>query len=230
MTIIVNCEQGEAEWLKLRCGLLTASNFKKIITVKGTKSSSWQDYMFKLASEQITGGIHEEFYGADMELGNEMEGEARDTYSFIKEVSVKEVGFIYKDKKKLFGYSPDGLVGKDGLIEIKHCKPKIQLRRIAKPVGFVSEHWQQVQGGLYVSGRKWCDLISYSRFLKMQVIRIFPDKEWHEKLDKIIKDFLKALDKTVTAYKDHTENENTVRIFKDDKVELQGGASEGPNS
>jgi len=222
MTITMNCAQGESEWLKMRCGLPTASNFKKLLTSKGKKSTQWKAYMYKLAAERITGEVHQEFYGHDMELGNEREAEARDTYSFIKEVSVKEVGFIFKDKEKLFGYSPDGLVSDDGLIEIKNCQPKIQIERIAKQWNGV-EHYQQIQGGLFISGRKWCDLISFCRGLKLYVVRIYPDPDFFKALEKSLIDFCLTLEQTILAYRIHEENENTLRVLENNEVKLLRG-------
>jgi len=203
MAIYINCEQGESEWFKSRLGIPTSSNFKKIITIKGTKSTQRWDYIYQLASERVTGEIYGGFYSEDMERGKIQEEEARGAYEFETDTDVKLIGCVYKDDSRQVLCSPDGLVSEDGGTEFKSANQKLQVKRIHKPDTFISEHFQQVQGCLYVTGRKWWDLVSYSPMMKLLIIRIEPDLEWFKLLERELEIFLNDLKEAVEAYERH---------------------------
>lgn len=191
MPEIINCEQGTPEWYKVRLGNATASCFDKIITSTGEKSASFRDYAFQLASELLTIEQDPFYQNEAMERGSELESDAREAYEEKFLEPVMQVGFILGDG---FGYSPDGLVGDDGLIEIKCPSQKVHAKYLHGNK-LPTEYRAQVQGGLLVSGRKWCDFISYHpNFIKptdLFVKRIYRDEDFIKKLEKFLVDLTK---------------------------------------
>ena len=157
-------EQRSQEWYALRAGLPTASEFSKIITSKGEPSKSAEGYAVTLAIELFTGGPVNDFGGSDyMERGREMEAEALAFYEFTNGVSVTPVGFVTDDAKTM-GCSPDGLVGDDGMCEVKCLKAENHVKAILyhqKHGHLPPDYVQQTQGQLMICGRAWCDLIFY---------------------------------------------------------------------
>ena len=170
-------EQGSDAWFQARCGILTASEMKLIITptLKPAGNDKERAHLYELLAQRITGYVEPHYIGDDMLRGHEDEIEARilynDTYA-----SVEEMGFITNSRWGFtIGYSPDGLVGKDGLIECKSRRQKYQVQTIVNG-GVPDDYVIQVQTGLLVSERKWLDFISYSGGLPMTTIRVFPDR------------------------------------------------------
>lgn len=168
--------QGSDEWLAQRCGLLTASEMKLIITptLKVADNDKTRAHVFELLFQRLTGFVEPQYVSDDMIRGRDDEIEAREKYA-KHYAPVQEVGFITNDQWGFtIGYSPDGLVGDDGLIECKSRRGKYQVQTIAEndvPV----EYQIQLQTGLLVSGRKWIDFVSYSGGLPMFVKRVEPD-------------------------------------------------------
>jgi len=183
MEIIRDIEQGSDEWLKLRLGIATASNFSDIVTSTGEISKSISKYALQLASQFLIEEQEESYKSADMMRGNEIEPEAREAYQEFTFNSVEQVSFI---KCGDYGYSPDGLVGDDGLIEIK-CPNQITHTKYLFEDRLPVEYVQQVQGGLFVSSRKWCDFVSYhpnfKEDKKLFIKRVYRDEEFIKKLE-----------------------------------------------
>ena len=177
---IINCNQNSEEWYKIRLGIATASSFSKIITSTGKSSTSLKEYAYQLVSEKLALEQDEFYSNAILERGNELENEAREYYEEICLKKVDQVGFIL-NKDENYGYSPDGLIGNDGLIEIKCPLQKNHTKYLYDNI-LPTEYKAQVQGGLLVSNRKWCDFISYHpNFIeekKMLIIRIVRDEEY----------------------------------------------------
>lgn len=172
MKIYTEIEQGTPEWLDLRKGIITSTVVKSLITptFKLAENDKTRKAIWKLASERITGHLEDSYYSSDMERGNFEEPLARDLYG-----GAVEVGFITNEFFGVtVGYSPDGLVGENGLIEIKSAKQSIQVERIVSGIVPV-EHLPQIHYGMLVSEREWCDFISYSNGMPMQVIRVEKD-------------------------------------------------------
>jgi hypothetical protein len=186
---IIDCVQKSPEWFKARCGIPTASAFNKIITSKGKPSEQRTKYLYQLAGELITQNTEETYQNANMLRGIEIESEARSYYALINDVEVEEVGFCLSDG---YGASPDGFVGNDGIVQFK-CPI------ISTHVGYILEdklptdYFQQVQGELLVTGRKWCDFVSYYPGLKPFIFRVSPDKEFISKLEAELKSFCSEL-------------------------------------
>jgi putative phage-type endonuclease len=165
-------EQGSDDWLALRRGVITASTMSRLITATGQPASNdtSRAQLLQLLAERITGESEASFYNDDMARGHLLEPLARDIYSAHYH-PVVECGFVTAQfDGTTIGYSPDGLVGDDGLIEIKSPRQKNHLKWLL--VGEVpAEHRLQVQTGLAVTGRAWCDFISYAPGLPLFVKR-----------------------------------------------------------
>jgi hypothetical protein len=179
--------QGSDEWLAARCGLLTASEMKEIITPATLAPKSKKnpdeliDHAWELLAQRITGYVEPHYIGDDMLRGKEDEIEARILYSEIY-APVTDMGFIVKEINGFkIGYSPDGLVGEDGLIECKSRRQKFQIETILNNE-MPDDYRIQVQTGMLVTGRAWCDFISYSAGLPMFVKRVFADTEIQTKI------------------------------------------------
>jgi len=207
--------QDTDEWILERIGLPTASDFEKIITMTGKPSKTQQAYALELAGEIITGRPALRFVTAKMKRAKEREPIARMTYEAIFDVEVMQTGICYKDEFKKYGYSPDGLVGGidgEGNLEIKDAEPHIQLMRILE--GWPSyEHYQQIQGGLFITERKWCDLMSYCEGIEPLVIRFFRDEPFIEALEKELDEFCFKLYAIVRALKNNKKTIEERRLY-----------------
>ena len=178
-------EQGSIDWHNLRCGILTASEMKLIITpnLKVADSDAVKTHLYELLAQRVTQFVEPHFESFDMERGKFDEEHARSKYSetFAK---VNECGFITNDRLGFnIGYSPDGLVGDDGLIEIKSRVQKLQMKTLVEYVakGLIPpDYIIQCQTGLLVAERKWLDFISYSGGMRMPVVRCYPDPVMQE--------------------------------------------------
>jgi hypothetical protein len=169
--------QGSDEWLQARCGLLTASEMKLIVTpatLKAADNDKTRAHVWELLAQRITRYVEPQYIGSDMLRGQEDEVEARLLYDRTY-AKVTDMGFITNDKWGFtIGFSPDGLVGDDGFIEAKSRAQRFQVQRIAEMLpdpDFVI----QMQTGFLVSERQWCDHVSYSGGLPMLTLRVFPD-------------------------------------------------------
>lgn len=175
LKIYENLIQGSEEWLEARRGLLTASEIHKIMTPTGkiANNKDTRAHVYELLAQRISEYVEPAYISDDMLRGQEQESYARNTYA-DNYAEVTNVGFITNDKWGFtIGYSPDGLVGDDGLIEIKCRRQKFQVETIV--LGVVPDEFMlQIQCGLLVSERKWCDFISYHGGLPMFVKRVEP--------------------------------------------------------
>lgn len=195
-------EQGTDEWLAARCGLLTASTVGQMITEKTVKAASndkSRSLAKSLIAERITGHVEPIQTSRAMERGTLDEPYARDHYSEHHSPAV-EVGFMIRtiNGHKL-GYSPDGLVGEDGLIEIKSRNQRIQLEAFlddAVPLANMA----QIQCGLLVSGRAWCDYVSWSGGMPMFVKRVLPDENWFAAITDALYQFEVTAETEISKY------------------------------
>jgi hypothetical protein len=178
LTIHRDLIQGSDEWIAARAGLLCASEMKRIITPKLAVASNDQEraHLFELLAQRITGYVEPAYISDDMLRGQEDEIEARALYA-KHYAPVEQVGFMVRDFGAVrIGYSPDGLVGDDGLIEIKSRRQKYQVQTIVDGE-MPADYRIQVQTGLLVTGRAWCDFISYCGGLPMFPIRVEVEPE-----------------------------------------------------
>lgn len=174
--------QGSQEWLDIRCGMLTASNVKHLFTAKlaPSKAQTAKTLMYELLAQRVTKYVEPVYVTAAMARGHDEEIIARDTYS-KHFAPVAEVGFtsrwFSRDGMTIaLGYSPDGLVDGDGLIEVKSRGQKWQMQTLVNGE-IPTEYRLQMQTGMLVTGRKWCDFISICGGLPMMVAREFADEK-----------------------------------------------------
>jgi hypothetical protein len=180
LRILPDLEQGTEAWHDQRRGMVTASVVGQLLTgtLKVASNDTSRGLTARLVAERITGYTEPSFMNDDMLRGVMDEPIARDLYA-EHFAPVTEVGFMVKsfDGYEL-GYSPDGLVGNDGLIEVKSRRQKKHLQTILNDA-VPDENMAQLQAGLLVSGRKWIDYISYCAGMPLFVKRVTPSAEWH---------------------------------------------------
>lgn len=185
LTIYEDLEQGSDEWLAARCGLVTASTVGQLITPKTIKPAV-NDYSRGLAAtlvaERLTGHVEPMQVSQAMLRGTLDEPFARAAYSEHYAPAV-EVGFMVREYREFkLGYSPDGLVGEDGLIEIKSRAQKKHLQTIlADEVPL--ENMAQIQCGLLVSQREWCDYVSFCSGMPLWTKRVYPIASWETAIE-----------------------------------------------
>ena len=184
--------QGSQEWLRLRMGKPTASEFDRIITAvkaEPTKGEARRKYMLTLLCELILDAPRDQITTAAMDHGHEWESKARAAYEMMEGREVELCGFC-TDEDGEYGASPDGFVGEEGAIEIKSPdKPEIHCGYLMDPKTLVAAYRVQTQGQLYVTGRKWTDLISYFGGMPMVTVRVEPDPEFQVKLAEALRLF-----------------------------------------
>ncbi len=169
--------QGTDEWKQARIGKLTASYSSTIMAKQGLGKGA-ETLAVEIIAEQLTGEPLDNYTSKPMEDGSENELYARDIYADSRCVSVEEIGGF---EDVMLWMSPDGLVNKDGLIEIKCCQPKRHIQNILFQK-YRNEYNHQMQFGLMISERQWCDLVLFNPDmpdnLKAKVFRIERDEEY----------------------------------------------------
>jgi len=191
---IIDCKQQSPEWLAARLGKVTASEIDALVSpeLKIRTGKGPQTYLYRKVAEKLLGYMPESATTFTMAQGTVIEAEAIPWYSFEHNVQVDRVGFCESDDGRI-GFSPDGLIGEDGGIEVKSPQP-------AKAVEYLLEnevpvdYRLQVQFSLYVSGRKWWKFISYSRQLPALVIHVEPHAETFKAFDMALKIFHEKFD------------------------------------
>lgn len=195
-------EQGSDEWHAARCGLITASEVKLILTptLKVAANDKTRAHMWELLAQRISGYVEPSYIGDAMLRGWTDEIIARDLYT-EHHAPVTETGFVTNDKWGFtLGYSPDGQVANPGLIECKSRVQKYQIQTIVEDK-VPSEYMMQLQTGLLVTEREWIDFISYSGGLPMYVKRVYPDAEIQDAIIDAVTAFETKLAENMTAYK-----------------------------
>lgn len=194
-------EQGSEEWHALRCGILTASEMKLIVTptLKPASNDKERAYLFELLGQRITGYTEPAYIGDNALRGYEDEVEARIRYA-EHFATVTECGFVTNDDHGfVIGYSPDGLVDDDGLIECKSRRQKFQVETILSDK-VPEEYMLQIQTGLLVTGRKWLDFVSYCAGLPMFIKRVLPDQKYQDAIIAAATDFERRLQEAQEKY------------------------------
>ncbi len=201
---ILEFEQGSRGWIEARLGMVTASKFSDVMAKTPSGKSpgvTRYKYMTKLITEIDEQRQVVSYHDKNMEAGTDKEAGAREWYELITGNSVEEVGFIKLDDH--VGCSPDGLVGEDGLVELKCPLGTTHRDYLEGKQSLVKTYWKQIQGQMYVTGRKWCEIMSFRPENKKHphiLHRVKRDEEFiHElkiELVMFIKDMKKRIEKT----------------------------------
>lgn len=196
--IVITDTQRDAAWLAARAGIATASRAKDIIAKgRGSQPSEARTrYLLELVTERITGTAAQHYVTTAMQWGTDQEVNAKAAYANVCRAPVDEVGFVRHDTLAA-GCSPDGLVDWDGLLEIKcpfasehHVRTLLQ--------GMPDEHMPQVQMQMWITGREWCDFVSYDprmpEAFALYVQRIDADAGWQTIFEEELTRFLADVD------------------------------------
>jgi len=189
---IINCDQGSDEWFKHRIGSIGGSSIASVVA--GGQGKMRKSLLYRLAGEILSGVKYEGYKNADMDRGVEQEADARNVYAMENEIEVQQVGLIKESEFK--HYSPDGLVGDDGLIEIKCVIPSVHIETIDTEK-IDGGYYKQIQWGLYICQRKWCAFISWSPRVEDCPIWAKP----FERDEKLIKELNEGADKFIDELK-----------------------------
>lgn len=190
--------QGSPEWFAARLGKVTASRVADVIAKTKTGYGAGRaNYAAQLICERLTGTVEPTFSNAAMQWGTDHEPEAREAYEYRKGVFVDQVGLIDHPRISLAGASPDGLVGTDGLIEIKCPNTATHLDTLTAgkpPAKYVTQMmWQMA-----CTGREWCDFVSYDprlpEELRIFIHRVEADPAEIERLETEVVAFLAEID------------------------------------
>ena len=194
-------DQGSEAWFQVRIGKVTASRVADIIAkTKSGYSTSRDNYMAQLVCERLTGQKGESFTNAAMQHGTETEPLARAAYEALKDVLVDEVGFVPHPSIKMAGASPDGLVGDDGLLEIKCPNTATHIDTLLSE-SVPTKYFTQMQFQMACTGREWCDFVSFDNRLpeelQLFVKRVPRDDVYIRLIEAEIVQFIAELDEKI---------------------------------
>lgn len=189
--------QGSPEWHALRLGKVTASRVADVIAkTKSGPSASRASYMAELIAERLTGVSADRFTNAAMQHGTEYEPEAREAYEFYADAAVEQVAFVVHPHMSLAGASPDGLVGPDGLVEIKCPSTATHLDTLLNGT-IAGKYITQMQFQMACTGRAWCDFVSYDprmpEHMRIWIKRVPRDAAAIDDMEREVSEFLNEL-------------------------------------
>ena len=194
-------EQRTEDWFAARCGKVTASRVADVLArTKSGWSASRQNYAAQLVCERLTGAVEQGFTNAAMQWGTDQEAPARDLYAFVSGEDVNETGFVNHPRILMAGASPDGLVGSDGLVEIKAPNTATHIETLLSetvPAKYVHQmNWQMA-----CTDRRWCDFVSFDPRLppelRLFVKRLERDDEVIREMEREITVFLDEVQTTI---------------------------------
>jgi putative phage-type endonuclease len=193
--------QGSNDWFQIRMGKVTASRVADVIAKTKTGYSATRDnYMAQLVVERLTQTKAESYTNAAMQWGTDQEPFARAAYEAAQGVMVEEVGFVPHPTIEWAGASPDGLVGDDGLVEIK-CPNTATMIETLLSQKVPGKYFIQMQFQLACTGRKWCDYVAFDPRMpakaQMFVRRVDRDDEYIAHLEEEIAKFLVEVESQV---------------------------------
>jgi putative phage-type endonuclease len=194
-------EQGTEEWFQARCGKVTASRIADVVArTKSGWGASRANYMAQLIAERLTGVPAQTFTNAAMQHGTETEPLARAAYEFYCGLDVEEVGFILHPEIADSGASPDGLVGDEGLVEIKCPNTATHIDTLLGS-SIPKKYALQMQWQMACMERDWCDFVSFDprlpEDLRMTVKRVWRDDDMIAKTEEDVVEFLSELSEKI---------------------------------
>lgn len=187
-------DQRSPEWFAARLGKVTASRVADIMAkTKSGPSASRANYMAELICERLTGQQAERFSNAAMDWGTTTEPQARAAYEFLTDATVVETGLVDHPSIPMFGASPDGLVGDDGLIEIKCPNTATHIETLLSET-VPGKYMTQMQVQMLCTGRAWCDFVSFDPRLppdlQIWIRRVPADPEYQAEITTEVTKFL----------------------------------------
>ncbi len=192
MIILRDLQQNTEAWFAEKIGKPSASNASKILTNDGKPSKQREGYLYELAAEVLTRKQENGYKNSAMEQGQEREDESRKMFELMHNIEIEKVGVVYKDEKKRFLCSPDGMTKTFGL-ELKNPLGKTQVKYLLDG-GLPSEYFGQVQFSLYVTGFKNWYFMSYVPSMKPLIIEVKPDMAYQKALAVELELFCNELD------------------------------------
>lgn len=196
-------EQGSEEWLAARAGRVTASRVADLMAkTRSGPGASRANYLAELVAERLTGQPAARFTNGAMQWGTDQEPNARAAYAFAYGVEIEETGLVMHPTIADFGASPDGLVGSDGLIEIKCPNTATHIDTLLNKT-VPQKYVLQMQTQMACTGRQWCDFISYDprmpAEMQMWVQRVQRDDKLIGQIETEVAAFLAELSDTIAA-------------------------------
>lgn len=199
-------EQRTPEWFSARLGCVTASRAADVMAkTKTGYSASRETYMAQLITERLTNTRADGFTSAAMMHGVDTEPQARMAYEFMTGETVEETGFVLHPSIQGFGASPDGLVGSDGLIEIKCPNSATHIDTLLAekvPAKYIT----QMQVQMMCTGREWCDFVSFDPRLPGDMVfwskRVWADPERQQDIETEVRKFLIEVEDKLQKLKD----------------------------
>jgi hypothetical protein len=197
MLEVFHCEQNSPEWLALRRGLVTASKMATVLA-KG-EGKTRRRYVMELAAERCGGVPADSYSNGHMERGHLLEADARNEYAFLRDIDVTEVGFI-KNMETETGCSPDGLIGNNGLLEIKTKLPHLQMEALLAGV-VPPDHVAQIQAQMWIAEREFVDFVSYWPGLRPLIVTAYRIEPYIAELAKAVTTFNAEVAEVVESYR-----------------------------
>ena len=193
--------QGSPEWFSVRLGRVTASRVADVVAKTKTGwGASRANYMAELIAERLTGEVAPSFSSAAMQWGTEMEPMARAAYEFRTDATVETIGFVSHPSILMSGASPDGLVGSDGLVEIKCPNTATHIDTLMGDT-IDGKYQTQMQWQMACTGRQWCDFVSFDprmpESMRLFIQRVKRDDARIAELENSVCDFLVEVDSKV---------------------------------
>lgn len=191
--------QGSPEWHQARLGHVTASKIADVMAKgKGSAPSvTRRNYMAQLVAERLTGEPSEGFTSADMQHGIDTEEQARLSYEIMQNETAVTCGFMPHPTIALSGASPDGLVGDNGLVEIKCPKTATAIDTL-QGKAIDRRYMLQMQWQMACTERGWCDFVSFDPRLpvemQLHVQRVDADFDLISEIETAVQAFLSELD------------------------------------
>lgn len=207
--------QGSEAWVSARLGKVTASRIADVMAKTKTGwSASRANYAAQLVAERLTGEAGETFTNAAMKWGTETEPYARAAYEFMTDEKVTLVGFIQHPKIAMSGASPDGLIGDDGLLEIKAPNTSTHIETLLGS-GTDRKYLLQMQWQMAVTGRSWCDFVSFDprlpEAMRLSITRHNRDAVLIAELEREVAAFLAEVAETISRLRArYGANENAI--------------------
>lgn len=210
-------KQGTPEWFAERLGKVTASRVSDVLAkIKTGEAAARSNYRAELVAQRLTGYMEEGFTNAAMQHGNEYEKFARAQYEIKKDVMVDEVGFVSHPAIEWAGASPDGLIGDDGLIEIKCPNTATHIDYLLAGKA-PSKYIPQMVWQLACTGRKWCDFVSFDprmpEEMQLLIVRFDRNDEQIAETEAEVRKFLTEVESTISKLRAIVRPEPTINDY-----------------